>query len=171
MLERTRTVKARSRQVSKLGAVPWLMWFHMLVSSVVMVNLLVAMFEDMYTRVYEQALSEYMFEECARIRIFRYRYIASTAPPPFNLPWCLFELIGVNCGFYKLKSKAGPPQIELSDGSQAQLQYTKAAAEVEAGQVEQLVLSLQAKVDGLDRRWNSLVGRHTLVLRSICMRL
>lgn len=139
---------------------PWLMWLYMLVSSVVMVNLLVAMFAETYSRVSEQALSEYRFQECARV--FRYRYIASKAPPPFNLPWCLFELIGVNCGFYKLRSKPAPPQTEVSDGSQARLQYTKAAAEAEAAQVDKMVLSLQAGINRLDQRWNSLVGRHTM---------
>jgi len=129
---------------------PWLMWLYMLISSVVMVNLLVAMMADTYARVSQSSVAEYTFQEWERI--FSYRHIHHMMPPPFNLPFALYEVIGVRFGFYKLRRKPTPEQSDLSDGSQAQRQYIKASAKSDAEQVSTVVLVLQQKIEQLERK-------------------
>ena len=161
---------------------PWLMWLYMLISSVVMVNLLVAMMADTCreqqrttnvakdcraplhptrparfdsrswadARVSQSSVAEYTFQEWERI--FSYRHIHHMMPPPFNLPFALYEVIGVRFGFYKLRRKPTPEQSDLSDGSQAQRQYIKASAKSDAEQVSTVVLVLQQKIEQLEKK-------------------
>ena len=62
---------------------PLAMWLYIFLSSIVMVNLLVAMFAETYTRVKDNSEIEYRFQKC--LRIFTYRHVAHSLPPPFNL--------------------------------------------------------------------------------------
>ena len=94
-------------------------------------------------------MAEYTYQECQRT--FRHTHVHHRVPPPFNLPFTIYELIGVPLGFHKLRSKPDPQQSELSDGAQAQRQYIKAAAKAEAEQVSTVVLNLQQKIELLEK--------------------
>ena len=66
---------------------PWaspLLWIYTLTSSVVLVNLLVAMFAETYARVLSDAEQEHRYQKA--VRIFMHRHAMHDVPPPFNLP-------------------------------------------------------------------------------------
>jgi len=65
-------------------------WVYVLLSSVVLVNLLVAMFSDTFSRVKEGAEEEYMLFKCERL--YYLIYVMHPLPPPFNLPIALYSL-------------------------------------------------------------------------------
>ena len=57
------------------------MWIYVLLSSVVLVNLLVAMFSDTYPKVVEQAGKEFRYQ-----RMYSAQDVWAPTPPPFSLP-------------------------------------------------------------------------------------
>jgi len=61
-----------------------LMWSYMLLSSVGLVNLLVAMFADTYNKISEEAENEYVFLRCTRL--FEFKDSVLPLPPVLNLP-------------------------------------------------------------------------------------
>jgi len=60
------------------------MWIYVLLSSVVLVNLLVAMFSDTYTKVVEQAEKEFRYQRYQRM--YSAQNVWDPIPPPFLLP-------------------------------------------------------------------------------------
>jgi len=66
-----------------IGVAP-LMWIYVLLSSVVLVNLLVAMFSDTYTKVVEQAEKEFRYQRYQRM--YSAQNVWDPIPPPFSLP-------------------------------------------------------------------------------------
>jgi len=68
-----------------------LIWLTTMISAVVMLNLLVAMFADTYTQV--QAQSKQIFHYLKYKRIAMYREAVHPVPPPFNLPILLIHWI------------------------------------------------------------------------------
>ena len=81
-----------------MGAV--FMWLYCLVAQVILVNLLVAIYADQYTKVLESADAE-----SAKMRlssIFNYRAVLLAVPPPFNLPLTLYYLFaGEQIGLFR----------------------------------------------------------------------
>jgi len=61
-----------------------LLWSYMLLSSVGLVNLLVAMFADTYNKISEEAENEYVFLRCTRL--FQFKDSVLPLPPVLNLP-------------------------------------------------------------------------------------
>ena len=72
-----------------------MMWFYCLIGSVVLVNLLVAMFADTFTRVKQEAEMEYVFLRCTRL--FEYKHVILSTPPLLNLPIVVVELFSGLC--------------------------------------------------------------------------
>jgi len=66
------------------------MWFYSLLSTIVLVNLLIAMFSDTYTRVLSAADTEYRLQKS--VRTYLYRSVVLTVPPPLNLPYLVYVL-------------------------------------------------------------------------------
>lgn len=66
-----------------------------LVASIVMVNLLVAMFADTYAKVARSSQEEFRFQK--KYLIFLYQHVVLVVPPPFNLPRALPELAWHYC--------------------------------------------------------------------------
>ena len=81
-----------------MGAV--FMWLYCLVAQAILVNLLVAIYADQYTKVLESADAE-----SAKMRlssIFNYRAVLLAVPPPFNLPLTLYYLFaGEQIGLFR----------------------------------------------------------------------
>jgi hypothetical protein len=67
-----------------------LMWIYTLIATVVLVNLLVAMFSDTYSRIKENSETEYC--HLRYVFVFSYRYLTDPIPPPLNLPFSLWRL-------------------------------------------------------------------------------
>jgi len=61
-----------------------MMWCYLLLSSVALVNLLVAMFADTYNKISEEAENEYIFLRCKRL--FEFKDSVLPLPPVLNLP-------------------------------------------------------------------------------------
>ena len=61
-----------------------MMWCYLLLSSVALVNLLVAMFADTYNKISEEAENEYVFLRCKRL--FEFKDTVLPLPPVLNLP-------------------------------------------------------------------------------------
>ena len=72
-----------------------LMFLYVLISTVVLVNLLVAMFADTYTRIQSSAEKEYRLQKTART--YLYRNVVLAMPPPLNFPYvfCALMFTGV----------------------------------------------------------------------------
>ena len=72
------------------------MWIFVFVSTVILVNLLVAMFADTYSHTKENSKTEAL---AARYRrIFEHKRLMTVLPPPLNLPYVLFFL---SCHYLK----------------------------------------------------------------------
>ena len=61
-----------------------MMWIYMLTGSIVLVNLLVAMFAETFGRVKEQSEMEYVYLRCTRL--FEYKHVILAVPPMINAP-------------------------------------------------------------------------------------
>ena len=71
-------------------SLPWaspFLWVYTLISSIVLTNLLVAMFADTYARVLASSEVEHRYQKA--VRIFQHQHAMHTVPPPFNLPLLL----------------------------------------------------------------------------------
>lgn len=67
------------------------MWLYCLISQVILVNLLVAVYADQYNKISATAESENAWMRYASI--FDYRAVKTAVPPPFNAPWTLYHLV------------------------------------------------------------------------------
>jgi len=65
-----------------------LIWCYILLSSVVLVNLLVAMFSSTFTRVESESLQEYAFSRCSLM--YKYKYVVLSLPKVLNAPLIIF---------------------------------------------------------------------------------
>jgi hypothetical protein len=68
---------------------------YVLISSVILVNLLVAMFSDTYSRVLEQAEEEFRYQRYQRM--YTAQNVWAPSPPPFSLPSNLLKLLQACC--------------------------------------------------------------------------
>merc|ERR1712087_143084 len=86
---------------------PIIMWVYVGISSVILVNLLVAMFSDTYSRIKANAELEFKYQKY--VRVFQYLYVVHPVPPPFNLPFVLqglVEMLLANlCGIRSMESR------------------------------------------------------------------
>jgi hypothetical protein len=122
-----------------------LIWLYVLFASIVLVNLLIAMFADTYARVKEHSEREYTYHRY--IRIFEHRHILTTIPPPFNMPYALYEIAQyflARLGFERCELKLGAPV--LMSGA-APMRNNMAA--FKAHEAEQLASSVEARVESL----------------------
>jgi len=71
------------------------LFLYTVVMSIVLVNLLIAMFTETYQKVMHKSEIEYKFQMCNQI--FIYKNVAQAIPPPFNLALVLPQLIGEFC--------------------------------------------------------------------------
>lgn len=79
--------------LEKLNQIPFglaTMWAYVLLANVVLVNLLIAMFADTYSRIKKNAHVEYHYQRF--LHIFEYNHVVHTLPPPFNIPYLLWDL-------------------------------------------------------------------------------
>ena len=75
-----------------------MLWLYMLLSSVGLVNLLVAMFADTYNKISEEAENEYVFLRCTRL--FEFKDSVLPLPPVLNLPIILRDIA---IGLYNMR--------------------------------------------------------------------
>jgi len=101
-------------QYNWLGSM--LIWSYMFLASIGLVNLLVAMFSDTFTRVKTASEVEYVFHRCSRL--YEYRHILLTTPPVLNAPYVLFffskELVLRFSQFLRLASQTSARGFELA---------------------------------------------------------
>lgn len=87
---------------------PWsaaLLWLYTFLSSIVLVNLLVAMFAETYNRVLSEAEQEHRYQKA--VRVFQHRHAILALPPPFNLPIiAFFALIALKDSLCSLPARA-----------------------------------------------------------------
>lgn len=129
----------------------WLVWLFCLVGSVVLVNLLVAMFADTFQKVREASEAEFYFQRY--MRVFEYRHIQTVLPPPLNMPYVMYELIIV--AVLGLRPPPREPlsrQKDLSDGSHFLRAYQMRRQSEEEARTDRMVHALAAKVDGVQGR-------------------
>lgn len=72
------------------GLVSVFMWAYILIGSVIMVNLLVAMFSTTFSRVVDHSEDEYVHFQCERMFVFK--DINHPVPPVINMPIALWKL-------------------------------------------------------------------------------
>jgi hypothetical protein len=68
-----------------------LLWFYVLISNVVLVNVLIAMFSETYNRVSKGSRKEYCFQVAQRV--FVSEQVLHRLPPPLSLPALLPDLL------------------------------------------------------------------------------
>ena len=79
-------------ELDQLRQVPFglpLMWVYVLIANVVLVNMLIAMFAETYTRIKQNAETEYRFQHY--LHIFEYQHVVHHLPPPFNAPLLFWD--------------------------------------------------------------------------------
>ena len=76
-------------QYSGVGAI--FLWSYLFISSVIMVNLLIAMFSDTFNRVKDSANEEYVHMFFDRVQ--EHRHVLLAPPPVLNLPYVWFDLL------------------------------------------------------------------------------
>ena len=80
-------------ELDELGTIPFglpLMWVYALIANVLLVNMLVAMFVETYSRIKNNAEIEYIYERS--LHIFEFQHVVHTLPPPLNVPSLLWSL-------------------------------------------------------------------------------
>ena len=70
-------------------ALPLMLAF-VLLANVVLVNLLIAMFADTYSRIKKNAETEYHYQRF--LHIFEHIHVVETVPPPLSAPWFILRL-------------------------------------------------------------------------------
>ena len=70
-------------------ALPLMLAF-VLLANVVLVNLLIAMFADTYSRIKKNAETEYHYQRF--LHIFEHIHVVETVPPPLSAPWFILEV-------------------------------------------------------------------------------
>ena len=81
-----------------------LLWMQSLTCTIVLVNMLVAMFTDTYERVIAEAETEHLFLNAQRA--FQHNHAMHVVPPPFNLPILAVADLGRLCACLKKKPEA-----------------------------------------------------------------
>ena len=122
----------------------WLIWTYSMVASVILVNLLVAMMADTYARVSESAQSMYIHQRYNRI--FAYRHLHTTVPPPFNLPWVVFDVLTIMTKCRRPHCEPVPSQDNFTDGSALLHAYKGAKLAETEGQMDEKFLQLQREL-------------------------
>lgn len=70
------------------------LWVYAIISSLILVNLLIAMFSDTYSEFSAKSESEYAFRRC--VLLYMQRHIELPIPPPLNLPLALWRILMEN---------------------------------------------------------------------------
>ena len=81
-------------ELSHIATIPFalpLMLAFVLLANVVLVNLLIAMFADTYSRIKSNAETEYHYQRF--LHIFEYLHVVETIPPPLSAPWLLLAAL------------------------------------------------------------------------------
>ena len=76
-------------QLLPIPFAPPLMLAYVLLANVVLVNLLIAMFADTYSRIKKNAELEYHYQRF--LHIFEYVHVVHATPPPFSIPLLLLD--------------------------------------------------------------------------------
>ena len=122
----------------------------MLIGSIVLVNLLVAMFADTYARVKMAAEKEYHFVRYKRI--FEHKHILHPCPPPLNIPFAIFGICKHHlakfdcCRALRPTIVKLPPTDDKIDGRQLMGAYKERVQAAEANTVDSGVKQLRASV-------------------------
>lgn len=80
-------------EVARFADIPLalpLMYAFLMLANVVLVNLLIAMFADTYSRIKKNAVVEYHYQRF--LPIFEHNHVVHPLPPPFSLPLLLYDL-------------------------------------------------------------------------------
>ena len=103
------------------GMGPWTLWVYVMISNVLLVNLLIAMMSETYSRVKENALTEWMFDRLGGVLEMVERM--HVVPPPFSLPillhkFCLWAADGLfkKCFKRPLLARQISQQVALDEG-------------------------------------------------------
>jgi len=103
--------------IEELSSVPFglpLMWVYVLIANVVLVNMLIAMFADTYTRIKMNAEIEYRYQRF--LHIFEYQHVVHHLPPPFNAPLLLLDSCRSCCGTASERERNIRMDFEVFDG-------------------------------------------------------
>jgi hypothetical protein len=109
--------------LSEFARVPFglpLMWVYVLISNVVLVNMLIAMFADTYARIKGNAANEYRFQ--LFLNIFEFQYVVRTIPPPFNFPLLLWDWCRSVCA--SRETRRSLARMSFDDGYDEDPEYT-----------------------------------------------
>jgi len=68
-----------------------MLWIYLFTSSIILVNLLVAMFSETYTRVQDRSEQEYVYMTFDRVT--DYRHVLLATPPLFNAPYIIMDYV------------------------------------------------------------------------------
>jgi len=131
-----------------------LVWTYILIGSVVLVNLLVAMFADTFSRIKKESEEEYIHLKCSRM--FFYRHVVPSIPPIINTPNVLYHhivnlihiLVSSGRRLLKMRKKVvGTLKRESSSVDAALEQIVKLQRQhtVAAGDMEEPVQNLRSK--------------------------
>ncbi|KAL1504852.1 hypothetical protein AB1Y20_008623 [Prymnesium parvum] len=128
------------------SATGWVIWIYVLISSIVLVNLLVAMFADTFARVKTAAEKEFHFVRYKRI--FEHKHIVHACPPPLNMPFILFYIARFHlekfCHCLQRRKEPQPPNDDQVDGRQLMSAYLDSVHLKEADTVHCGVKELRA---------------------------
>lgn len=75
---------------SSASVTPVVLWVYLMVSVVLFINLLIAMFNDRYRLVTDRADAQWKMSRVHKVKSYMQQY---PVPPPFNVPFLLFELL------------------------------------------------------------------------------
>ena len=105
-------------ELSHISQIPFalpLMLAFVLLANVVLVNLLIAMFADTYSRIKSNAETEYHYQRF--LHIFEYLHVVETIPPPLSAPWLLLAALHEALSFVGLcgRSEAGQSAVPFAE--------------------------------------------------------
>lgn len=121
-----------------------LIWVYCMAGSVILVNLLVAMMADTYSRVQADANAMFVYQRYTRI--YAHGHLHTTVPPPFNLPWTLFDYITVQLGFRDNHKWPPHDQKGFTDGTPLLQAYRAAAHDASERAIERMLLRTEKKL-------------------------
>ena len=70
-----------------------MLFVYVVISSIVLVNLLIAMFSDTYVKIKANSELEFLYQKYNRV--FLYQSVVKATPPPFNAPLLIWDLVNV----------------------------------------------------------------------------
>jgi len=177
--------------LDELAMVPFglpLMWVYVVIANIVLVNMLIAMFADTYTRIKKNALLEYHFQHY--MYIFEYQYVVRTIPPPFNFPLLLWDTCAHMCrsrehqrnmarmhlddGYDEDPSYGAPSVVDRDEGLSMMRKYVQRylishTEQVRDNSMSSLALRMERNVSDMEERMmhefehihNSLIAPNT----------